>query len=392
MPSVTFLSYNSTGLGEVKCDWLNSLAETVNANYISIQEHFRKSKTIEKYFADEFPRFNSYVIPGYREKGQDRGRPKAGLAQLSYKCLEVKKDRVMTNSYQLQAQILCFETSRLLWINSYLPTDPNTVNFDERELLEVLTEIEHILDTAQYDDVLWTGDLNWQMSRQSGFSMTVRRFIDRLGLRSLWEDYEIDFTHVHTDNKSFSTIDHFIMNERLMSLVTDCGPIHLGDNLSRHSQIMVRLNMGELTKKQRSNFVKPCRPSWYKATEEQREAYTEDLLYRLEAVTPPESLSCQDPDCKDEHHSEERDGFVLDCLSAVIESSHATIPMVGGRLNSARSDNGCMPGWKDEVSEFRNNAKFWHSLWISCGKPTTGNVFEIMKRTKNQYHYSIRRV
>ena len=148
-------------------------------------------------------------------------------------------------------QILSFETSRLLWINSYLLTDPNTVNFDERELLEVLTEIEHILDTAQYDDVLWTGDLNWQMSRQSGFSMTVRRFIDRLGLRSLWEDYEIDFTHVHTDNKSFSTIDHFIMNERLMSLVTDCGPIHLGDNLSRHSPIMVRLNMGELMKKQR---------------------------------------------------------------------------------------------------------------------------------------------
>ena len=53
-------------------------------------------QTIYKYFSDEFDKFHSYVIPGYRAKGQDSGRPKAGLAQLSRKDLDVRKDRVVT--------------------------------------------------------------------------------------------------------------------------------------------------------------------------------------------------------------------------------------------------------------------------------------------------------
>ena len=43
-------------------------------------------------------------------------------------------------------------------------------------------------------------------------------------------------------------------------------------------------------------------------------------------------------------HSDNRDGFVLDVLGAVIESSHATIPMVGGGQGRVKSDSGCVPG------------------------------------------------
>ena len=124
----------------------------------------------------------------------------AGIAQLSKKSLSIRKDRVMTKNPRIQAQILNFEHSKLLWVNSYLPNDPLTVDFDESELLEVLNEIERILDNSEYDDVLWCGDINWEMSRQTGFSLTVRRFLDRLGLTSLWEHHDIDYTHVHTDD------------------------------------------------------------------------------------------------------------------------------------------------------------------------------------------------
>jgi hypothetical protein len=79
-PVTTFLSYNPTGLSGHKCDWLNSLCETVKVTYVGIQEHFRKSKTIDKFFKDQFGQYNSYVIPGYRETGQNRGRCIAGIA------------------------------------------------------------------------------------------------------------------------------------------------------------------------------------------------------------------------------------------------------------------------------------------------------------------------
>ena len=296
----------------------------------------RISKTIDKYFSDQFSSYNSYVIPGFRELNQNKGRPKAGIAQMSRKNLAIRKDRVMTKSPRIQAQILNFDSSRLLWINSYLPNDPLTVEFNEDDLQLVLTEIEQILDNTQYDDVLWCGDLNWEMSRQTGFSVTVRTFLDRLGLISLWEKHEIDYTHVHTDDKSFTSLDYFVCNQRLLPLVKDCGVMHFGDNNSRHSPIMVKLDMGALPLREKTNEVRPKRPAWYKASEAQISQYKADLQGRLQAIPVPVCLDCSDVKCKSESHTKVRDDFVLDNLIAVIEASHATILIVGGRPGSVR--------------------------------------------------------
>ena len=69
----------------------------------------------------------------------------------------------------------------------------------------------------------------------------------------------------HTDFRSTSIIDHFVMNERLLSLVADCGPLHLGDNRLRHSPILVKLNLGAIPAKQEFLMKAPRRPAWYKA-------------------------------------------------------------------------------------------------------------------------------
>lgn len=131
------------------------------------------------------------------------------------------------------------------------------------------------MDGAAYDDILWQGDLNWDMSRDSGFSIVMRRFLSRLGLVSLWERHQVDYTHMHTDYKSTSVLDHFIMNERLLSLVVDCGPLHLGDNRSRHSPVMVKLNLGAIPVKKVILKKSLKRPAWYKAKKEDIDSYTD---------------------------------------------------------------------------------------------------------------------
>ena len=298
----------------------------------------------------------------------------------------MRKDRVLTTNPRIQAQILNFDPSRLLWINSYLPNDPLTVEFDEEELLEVLTEIEQILDNTQFDDVLWCGDLNWEMTRQTGFSVTVRTFLDRLGLTSLWEHHEVDYTHVHTDDKSFTSLDHFVCNERLLPLVKDCGVCHFGDNNSRHSPIVVKLDMGALPLREKTSEVKPRRPAWYKASEVQIAKYKADLRGRLQAIPVPACLDCSDVKCESESHTRVRDDFVLDNLSAVIEASHATIPMVGGRPGSVRPDSGVMPGWQDVVALQQKDSVFWHSVWQSAGRPSSGELYHVMRSTRAKYH------
>ena len=185
--SVTFMSYDSTGLNSVKYKWICDICEEFDVDYISIQEHFKKTQSIDKYFRDSF---KDYIIRGYRPPGQDSGRCKAGLAQLSRGVYSVKKERVTTRGFRIQAQVLNMPTSRLLWVNTYMPTNPRRLTeYDNFELQEVLMEVETILSSSSYTDVIWGGDLNWDMSRETYFAKTLSAFVARLGLVSLWSKY-----------------------------------------------------------------------------------------------------------------------------------------------------------------------------------------------------------
>ena len=129
-------------------------------DYLSIQEQFKCNKTTDKFFRDNYNFYHSYVIPGHRAPGQDHGRAKAGLAQLSKKSLAVRKDRVVTRNFRIQAQVLNFSSRRILWLNVYLPTAPQTlVQFDDTELVQVHT----IIYTVTFTDVVLAGDLNWDI-------------------------------------------------------------------------------------------------------------------------------------------------------------------------------------------------------------------------------------
>ena len=183
---VTFMSYNSTGINTIKCQWINEICEENDVDYFSIQEHFKSTKSTDKFFRDNFRYYYSYVKNGHRSPGQDSGRAKAGLAQLSTKHLAVRNDRVSTHSFRIQAQILNFQQCQILWINSYFPTDPQIVqNYDPGELLELHGEVEDILTNTVYTDVVWAGDLNWDMTRNSQYSKIMKNFVDKLELEPL---------------------------------------------------------------------------------------------------------------------------------------------------------------------------------------------------------------
>ena len=58
--------------------------------------------------------------------------------------------------------------------------------------------------------------------------------INRLGLMSTWDKFDCDFTHLHTDNKSVSKIDHFICNERLFNILK---------NVPRYMSVIISLDI-----------------------------------------------------------------------------------------------------------------------------------------------------
>ena len=146
--------------------------------------------------------------------------------------VNVTKERVVTKSYRIQTQILNFESIKVLWLNTYLPTDPLTIGqYDNTELLSVLEEVDSIFADNIFNEVIWGSDLNWDMARNSHFSKTMNDYVQKLGLVSLWSSHPVPYTHVHTDGKSKSTIDHFVLSSCLISLVEDFGIVERGDNV-----------------------------------------------------------------------------------------------------------------------------------------------------------------
>ena len=158
-----------------------------------------------------------------------------------------------TTGFRVQAQVLMFPTSRILWLNTYMPPDPQLQNYDDWELQELLEEVRNILATVEFDDVVWGSDFNWDPSRDTQFSRSIAAFIQEHGLITLWASHPVLYTHEHTDGRSRSVLDHFVLSPRLLPLVDDYGVVERGDNRSRHCPIWLRLKLGALPTRKASS-------------------------------------------------------------------------------------------------------------------------------------------
>ena len=71
-------------------------------------------------------------------------------------------------------------------------------------------------------------------------------------------------------------------------------------------------------------------------------------------------------------------------INCCIEAGFETIPRI--KLNDTT-----IPGCSVNVKHEREQSLFWRWIWSNCGKPYTGTIYEIMKRTRHTYHYTVRR-
>ena len=46
--------------------------------------------------------------------------------------------------------------------------------------------------------------------------------------------------------------------------------------------------------------------------------------------------------------------------------------------------------WSEELNEFKHKSIFWHDIWLSAGRPTSGVLFSIKTKCKYQYKNAIR--
>ena len=71
-------------------------------------------------------------------------------------------------------------------------------------------------------------------------------------------------------------------------------------------------------------------------------------------------------------------------MKCCLDVSKNCIPNVGFKIKHD------MIGWSDQLAHKKDRSLLWHWIWCESGKPNSGFIYDIMKRTRHQYHYAIR--
>ena len=131
------------------------------------------------------------------------------------------------------------------------------------------------------------------------------------------------------------------------------------------------------------------KPSWKKATDIQKDNYQTTLGQHLKNLECPSGAQhCKNVHCQSENHQTQIDEFLKDLLESINSAAVNCLPSAS---NITKNTKTRFSSWKEDVQPFIDTAMFWHSIWLSAGRPLNTELHIIMKKTRNQYHYQIRK-
>ena len=113
------------------------------------------------------PDHHIYFNPANKERLI--GRPKNGMFIAIPKYLKAKVGGASSVSSLLQVVIMKPGYRNMLILNTYLPQDPKTEDFETDDLLITLIGIQNILKENDCTEVIWIGDINADFSRDTKF-------------------------------------------------------------------------------------------------------------------------------------------------------------------------------------------------------------------------------
>ena len=214
--------------------------------------------------------------------------------------------------------------------------------------------------------MLWTGDINADFLRGTSHTRTVFDAVADLNLTKAWERFDIDFTHCHEllGTSHTSILDHFFWNETLDSGVVDAGVIHLPDNRSDHSPIYCVIQTEAIQQESSRAAPRKSKPSWKRASPEQKAGFKELLEEKLTLLMTPHSvMDCKNTKCKDINHKQDMDQFTLDLLESVQYTAELSLPIPSSSSGSGDDiEKKSIPGWSEQVKPLKDQAYFWHQV------------------------------
>ena len=394
---LSMLSYNSDGWNPIKADFINTILLTHTVHLLALQEHFQLKDNLHK--LDCFSNFEIFSVPAFKNNHTVHGgRPSCGISMIySHELSPYATRLVCPNSHRVQGLKLDFPTAEMLCINAYFPVDSSGNHFNDFELFNTLQDIKYLTGKVTENcTVVLMGDLNFDTSRNSQFAQIVKNFLHENSLLTVWSKFDCNFTYYQErvvrerTVVSKSTIDHFCISSNSLDNATVAMPLHLAANLSKHAPIYLKLNFNitlENPGSNDSNSPPSEKPMWHKSNSLNITNYCNDLKsHLLDIDTDCDALFCRDVHCSSSDHLEKLEMLCNEVLGSITDAVKDNIP------HSSCRETPITPGWTEYIHPFKEDSIFWHSVWVSAGRPVDTELHRVMKNCRNKYHYAVRRV
>ena len=387
---IRIYSYNSRGFDIIKqnvCKEITNIDKS-STPIICNQENF-VLKGNAHIIRKALPDFHVFIKPAKKDKLE--GRPINGMFVALPKELKRKAKDVSPQNERLQGIVVETDEGSTLIVNAYFPPDPKTKSYRlDAEMEDVLGTIENMIKSHQCSNIVIVGDLNTDYKRENGRVDRLNTFLSDNSFQAAWKEFEVDYTHeFEKDDVTYaSTLDHVIWNAELRKKVSDAGVIHSLSNTSDHSPVYCEL-VTSISSHEKSSSDKPNKVGISTKTldDSDWDRFNRNLDQNLTQQSIPKCVECKDVHCTDVNHIEEIDKYAKDVLDAVDQSIKTIAMSKRQNINKAK----IVPGWSDVVKPFCDEAKFWHAIWSSAGRPLNTTLHHIMKQTRNRYHYAIRK-
>ena len=380
-------TYNSTGFGKAKCSKVKSISD--NSDIVLVQEHWLLKSQLSR-ITNGIKDFTGTAISGVDATARILpGRPSGGCAVLWRRTLDTVIKPV---EYSFMCKRICGITINcnshvILLLCVYFPTDTGSHLFDETALDMMLSDISSVCDNVNPHGIIIAGDINCDFNRTTGFVNRVKDYIVQNNLFTLWNNFPVDYTYIHTDKESKSTIDHFIVNVVMADVCTAGGVDHQYSDGIFHSPAYIHLDVGNIPMYEQNNDTFVPKVAWYKASQNDIDTYKYNFENALKNLNTPTCITdCTDQCCALIPHKDDISKYYNDVISLMI-SAGKHLPRTCKPEDSTR-----VPGWTTHVKPFKEESVFWKRLYDEQNPNASGFVTHMMRSSRNAYHYAIRRV
>ena len=387
MDTLRILTYNSTGLGGNKCDYISNLLDKFKIDVLMLQETWLLKGNLQ--LLSSINRiYDSYGISGVNEDNILLGRPYGGLGFLWRKDMTPYITRIQTGCKRICAINLKCKDVNILLINAYMPVDHQSKTHTAEEFISTCDVIEVLANKYNNSILIIGGDLNIDFRRKNANDIYFMDLLQRLELILCWDlnCAKQDYTFYSPQNNSTSILDHFCFDQRINRLVKEVSVVDCPLNPSGHRPVMIDVWITPLTvldkhkKVPRTNAI-----VWHKVTDDNIEHYKHLLDNKLQNIAEYNVTLCKDLSCDQEDHKQQIDAWCNNIVNCCLEADR-----VFPRRKSLHNKP-CKPEYNDYVRHCREDCIWWYNAWREIGKPMHGDIFENMKRSKKQYMYAERR-